>query len=99
MQERRGRERRSSLLSHLTDKERAQSRGKGIFTVSQLAYTFRPRRRSKRLAARPERYHHALKALAIREHKIHVVGKPELPWKARRCSWMSKGFRIATSIT
>jgi predicted RecB family nuclease len=68
-----------SLLSSLTDKERTRYRGKGIFTVSQLAYTFRPRRRSKRLAARPERYHHALKALAIRERKIHVVGKPELP--------------------
>lgn len=68
-----------SLLSHLTDKERARFRGKGIFTVSQLAYTFRPRRRSKRLAARPERYHHALKALAIRERKTHVVGRPELP--------------------
>lgn len=68
-----------SLLSNLTEKERARYRGKGIFTVSQLAYTFRPRRRSKRLAARPERYHHALKALAIRERKIHVVGKPELP--------------------
>ena len=68
-----------SLLSNLTGKERARYRNKGIFTVSQLAYTFRPRRRSKRLAARPERYHHALKALAIRERKIHVVGKPELP--------------------
>ena len=67
-----------SLLTHLTKKERARFRGKGIFTVSQLAYTFRPRRRSKRLAARPERYHHSLKALAIREQKIHVVGKPEL---------------------
>ena len=66
------------LLSRLTGKERARYRGKGIFTVSQLAYTFRPRRRSKRLAARPEKYHHALKALAIRERKIHVVGKPEL---------------------
>ncbi|MBK7325777.1 MAG: IS66 family transposase [Propionivibrio sp.] len=67
-----------SLLTNLTGKERERYRGKGIFTASQLAYTFRPRRRSKRLAARPERYHHALKALAIRERKIHVVGKTEL---------------------
>ena len=67
-----------SLLANLTGKEREGYRGKGIFTASQLAYTFRPRRRSKRLAARPERYHHALKALAIRERKIHVVGKTEL---------------------
>ena len=67
-----------SLLSRLTDKDRARYRSKGIFTVSQLAYTFRPRRRSKRLASRPERYHHALKALAIREHKTHVVGTAKL---------------------
>ena len=67
-----------SLLSRLTDKDRARFRSKGIFTVSQLAYTFRPRRRSKRLASRPERYHHALKALAIREHKTHVVGTAKL---------------------
>jgi hypothetical protein len=68
-----------SLLSNLTGMERARYRGKGIFTVSQLACTCRPRRRSKRLAAMPERYRHALKALAIREQKIHVVGKLELP--------------------
>jgi predicted RecB family nuclease len=67
-----------SLLSRLTDKDRARFRSKGIFTVSQLAYTFRPRRRSKRLASRPERYHHALKALAIREHKTHIVGTAKL---------------------
>ncbi len=65
-----------SLLANLPDRERAKLRGKGIFTVAQLSYTFRPRRRSKRLATRPERYHHALKALAIRERKTYVVGKP-----------------------
>ena len=65
-----------SLLANLTDKERARLNKKGIFTVSQLSYTFRPRRRTKRLAAKPEKYHHSLKALAIRERKIHVVGKP-----------------------
>ena len=66
-----------SLLANLTEKERTKFNSKGIFTVSQLAYTFRPRRRSKRLAAWPEKYHHALKALAIREQKIHVIGKSE----------------------
>ena len=65
-----------SLLANLPDRDRAELRSKGIFTVAQLSYTFRPRRRAKRLAARPERYHHALKALAIRERKTYVVGKP-----------------------
>ena len=67
-----------SLLANLPDKERSRLRNKGIFTVNQLSYTFRPRRRIKRLAAKPEKYHHSLKALAIREHKIHIVGNPNL---------------------
>ncbi len=67
-----------SLIPNLTDKDRARFKRKGIFTVTQLSYTFRPRRRIKRLAGQPEKYHHALKALAIREQKIHVVGKPDL---------------------
>ena len=67
-----------SLLSNLPQKERSRLNAKGIFTVSQLSYTFRPRRRIKRHIAKPEKYHHALKALAIREQKIHVVGHPQL---------------------
>ena len=66
-----------TLLSGMTEKERKKQNGKGIFTVTQLSYTFRPRRKPKRLASKPEKYHHALKALAIRERKIHIAGKPE----------------------
>jgi len=67
-----------SLLDGLGPTDRAKLNAKGIFTVTQLAYTFRPRRRPKHQASRREKYHHALKALAIRDRKIHVVGKPEL---------------------
>ena len=67
-----------SLLSGMTEKERKKLRDKGIFTVTQLSYTFRPRRRPKRLACKNEKYHHSLKALAIRGRKIHIVGSPEL---------------------
>jgi len=67
-----------SLLANMTEKERKKYHGKGIFTVTQLSYTFRPRRRPKRLRGKRERYHHSLKALAIREQKIHIVGNPEL---------------------
>jgi len=70
-----------SLLDSLSVTDRAKLNAKGIFTATQLAYTFRPRRRPKRLASRKEKYHHALKALAIRDHKIHIVGKPELAIK------------------
>ena len=67
-----------SLLAGMSEKERQKLRSKGIFTVTQLSYTFRPRRRSKRLRDKREKYHHSLKALAIREKKIHIVGSPEL---------------------
>ena len=67
-----------SLLAGMSAKERQKLRGKGIFTVTQLSYTFRPRRRPKRLRDKREKYHHSLKALAIREKKIHIVGSPEL---------------------
>ena len=67
-----------SLLSSMTEKERKKFNNKGIFTVTQLSYTFRPRRRPKWLAAKREKYHHSLKALAIRARKIHIVGSPEL---------------------
>ena len=67
-----------SLLAGMTEKERKKLNGKGIFTVTQLSYTFRPRRRPKRFVSKNEKYHQSLKALAIRERKVHVVGKPEL---------------------
>jgi predicted RecB family nuclease len=62
----------------MTATERKKFHRKGIFTVTQLSYTFRPRRRPKRLTDKKEKYHHALKALAIREMKVHIVGRPEL---------------------
>jgi predicted RecB family nuclease len=67
-----------SLLPNLAQNERSRLNSKGIFTVSQLSYTFRPRRRNKRLKTKPEKYHHSLKALAIRERKKYIVGNPIL---------------------
>jgi predicted RecB family nuclease len=67
-----------TLLATMTDKERKKLNSKGIFTVTQLSYTFRPRRRKKGLAEKREKYHHSLKALAIRSRKIHIVGSPKL---------------------
>ena len=67
-----------SLLLNISAKERKKFHTNGIFTVTQLSYTFRARRRPKRLAGKREKYHHSLKARAIREQKIHIVGSPEL---------------------
>ncbi len=67
-----------SLLSSMTEKERTNFNNKGIFTIIQLSHTFRPRRRPQELRNKREKYHHSLKALAIREKKIHIVGSPEM---------------------
>ena len=68
-----------SLLSRMTPKQMAALKKKGIFTVSQLSHTFRPRRKSKRHRHLRSPHSIALQALAIRENKIHVVGTPDLP--------------------
>ncbi len=68
-----------SLLSGMTAKEVRKPQSRRIFSVLQLSYTFRARRRPKRFTAKPEKYSHALKALAIRERKIHIAGQPALP--------------------
>jgi predicted RecB family nuclease len=67
-----------SLISGITGLERMKLNGKGIFTVEQFSYAFLPRRRPKSLRNKPEKYHHSLKALAIREKKIQIVGNPLL---------------------
>ena len=67
-----------SLLGSMTEKERADFNRRGIFTVTQLSFTFRPRRRPRGLRDKRERHHYSLKALAIREKKLHIVGSPEI---------------------
>jgi len=59
-----------SLLAKVSEKDRKKYHEKGIFTVTQLSYTFRPRRRP----VERRKHEHALQALAIRKHQIHVVG-------------------------
>src|ERR1039457_5154518 len=68
-----------SLLAGISEDERNRQRGKGIFTLKQLSYTFRPRRTPKRAkkSARPR--YPALQALAIRENTVYIHGTPTLP--------------------
>ncbi len=68
-----------SLLSGMSEKERARHRSKGIFTVTQLSYTFRPRRTPKRAKNPAKPHHFALQALAIRENCVYIHGSPVLP--------------------
>lgn len=79
-----------SLLAAMTGKERAKCNAKGISTITQLSYGYRPRRRkrtrpdaersakSARRAAPVAKNDHKLKALAIKKNQIHVVGAPSL---------------------
>jgi len=68
-----------SLLAGMSAKERQKLRSKGIFTVTQLSYTFRPRRTPKRAKNPAKPRYPALQALAIRENTVFFHGKPTLP--------------------
>ncbi len=67
-----------SLLRGMGEKEIKSYARKGIFTVTQLAHTFRPRRKGKRTSSTEERHHHALQALAVRDKKVYVLGSAQL---------------------
>lgn len=68
-----------SLLGVIPPKEISKLRNKGIFTVTQLSYTFRPRRRKAMGGVKKGgKYQYALKALAIRERTTYIVGSPAL---------------------
>jgi predicted RecB family nuclease len=73
------REANLSLLGSLGEKEVKAYARKGILTLTQLAHTFRPRRKGKRAARKTNRREHALQALAIRDKRVYVFGTPELP--------------------
>jgi len=64
-----------SLLAGMTPKAMAKYHSKGITTITQLSYLFKPRRRR---APQPQNsYLCELKALAIREQKTFVIASPE----------------------
>jgi predicted RecB family nuclease len=68
-----------SLLRGMSEQEIGRQNGKGIFTVRQLSYTFRVRRRNKRAKRQAFPRSFALQALAIRENRIHVHGSHAVP--------------------
>ncbi len=67
-----------SLLRGMGEKEILSYARKGISTVTQLAHTFRPRRKGKNQEEPTHKRHHALQALAIRDKRIYIFGTPEL---------------------
>jgi len=79
-----------SLLDGLGITDRAKLNAKGIFTVTQLAYTFRPRRGPSIWPRSEKKYHHALKAWQFETRRFHVVGTPELALIGSRSILMSR---------
>jgi len=67
-----------SLLATMTPKARRMYNNKGIFTVNQLSYTFRPRKHRKIKCSAPQKHEYGLKALAIRKNLVHILGDPHL---------------------
>ena len=68
-----------SLLRGLSPKEIARLSRRGIFTVTQYSYTFRPGRMKGTAAGKSLKYDHSLQALAIRDNTVYVAQRPELP--------------------
>ena len=70
----------------MTTKERAKCEEKGVTTVTQLSYGYRPRRRRRIKSTTPRqrpwvKNDHHLKALAIKKVQTHVVGCPSLSFE------------------
>jgi predicted RecB family nuclease len=61
------------------EKEIKKCARKGIFTLTQFAQTFRPRRKGRRADRRSHHRYHALQAMAVRDKRVYVFGTPVLP--------------------
>jgi predicted RecB family nuclease len=68
-----------SLLRGLTEKQIAKLNNRGIFTITQYSYTFRPRKTRKRNGKQTPKHDYSLQALALRTKKTHVVQRPDFP--------------------
>jgi predicted RecB family nuclease len=67
-----------SLLDRMTPKARLRYHNRGIFTVRQLSYVYKPRRRGKRAPKAPVQHQPELQALALRTGKTYLHELPAL---------------------
>jgi len=68
-----------SLLRGLGQKAITAYARKGVLTLTQLAHTFRPRRKGRRSGGPSKKRYFALQALALRDHRVYVLGTPDIP--------------------
>ena len=66
-----------SLLSGINKKDAIKWKNKGIFTILQLSYTFKPKKREK-LDSACTKTDASLKALALRDQKVYVKELPNI---------------------
>jgi predicted RecB family nuclease len=65
-----------SLLGRIGEKELRRYEKKGIFTIKQLSFLYRPKRQNRRAKLRPVAHKYELQALALRTGKIYLHGEP-----------------------
>src|SRR5215510_10295645 len=68
-----------SLLDRMTPIFVNRLQRKGIFTVNQLSYLYKPRRNRKRRTPQPSGFDFPLQALALRNRKIYIHQTPSIP--------------------
>jgi predicted RecB family nuclease len=68
-----------SLLRGMGQKAITAYARKGVLTLTQLAHTFRPRRKGKRSGGPSKKRYFALQALALRDRRVSVLGTPSIP--------------------
>jgi len=88
-----------SLLDRMTPKVMRKYHKKGIFTVNQLSYLFKPRRQRKKRAHVPSGFNIELQALALRTAKIYVHQPPVIPVHPVELSLISKAYPIMELTT
>ena len=70
-----------SLLGGISKKEILKRNNRGIFSIYQLSYTFRPRKKNpkKKAIQKNQRFLWELKALSLREQRTYIQDVPKLP--------------------
>ena len=87
-----------SLLGGMTEKQINKYNRRGIFTVTQLSYTYRARKINP--SKTTPRHNFALQAQAIRDKRVLITGVPELKTETIRIFFLtSKEFQAILLIT
>lgn len=73
-----------SLLDRITPKAIAKYNKRGIFTIYQLSYLYKPRKRQEKAQKIVVKHSLELQALAIREKRIYLQALPNIPSTATK---------------